>query len=51
MPKIYSELYQNIQDGFTAQGLDLTAPHFQIRLPPSAAEYTPPKEKHAKKEE
>jgi small-conductance mechanosensitive channel len=30
---IYSELFQNIQDGFAAAGLDLTAPHFRINMP------------------
>jgi small-conductance mechanosensitive channel len=33
IPAIYSELYQNLQDGFTAAGIDLTAPAYQIRLP------------------
>ncbi|MDR0719735.1 MAG: mechanosensitive ion channel family protein [Treponema sp.] len=33
---IYSELFQNIQDGFAAAGLDLTAPHFRINLPPES---------------
>ncbi|AEF83128.1 MscS Mechanosensitive ion channel [Leadbettera azotonutricia ZAS-9] len=33
MPAIYSELYQNLQDGFAAKGLDMTAPAYQIRLP------------------
>jgi small-conductance mechanosensitive channel len=31
-PAIYSELYQNLQDGFNAAGIDLTAPTYQIRL-------------------
>jgi small-conductance mechanosensitive channel len=33
MPAIYSELYQNLQDGFAAQGLDMTAPQYRINLP------------------
>jgi small-conductance mechanosensitive channel len=33
-PRIYSQLYENIQNGFKKAGVDLTAPHFQIRLPP-----------------
>lgn len=33
IPATYSELYQNMQDGFKAAGIDLTAPHYQIRLP------------------
>jgi small-conductance mechanosensitive channel len=32
-PAIYSELYQNLQDGFTEAGISLTAPSYQIRLP------------------
>jgi small-conductance mechanosensitive channel len=34
IPAIYSELYEHLQDGFRAQGIDLTAPAYQIRLPP-----------------
>jgi small-conductance mechanosensitive channel len=37
MPAIYSELYQNLQDGFKAAGIDMTAPHFQMRLFPETA--------------
>jgi small-conductance mechanosensitive channel len=33
MPAIYSELYQNLQDGFAAHGLDMTAPQYRINLP------------------
>ncbi|MDR1894858.1 MAG: mechanosensitive ion channel [Spirochaetales bacterium] len=32
-PRIYSELYENIQNGFKQEGVDLTAPHFQIHIP------------------
>jgi small-conductance mechanosensitive channel len=31
-PAIYSELYQNLQDGFKAAGIDLTAPSYQVRI-------------------
>lgn len=34
VPAIYSELYQNLQDGFREAGISLTAPAYQIRLPP-----------------
>ncbi|MDR1956237.1 MAG: mechanosensitive ion channel family protein [Treponema sp.] len=34
VPRIYSELYQNLQDGFKAANIDLTAPTYNIRLPP-----------------
>jgi small-conductance mechanosensitive channel len=45
LPAIYSELYQNLQDGFAERGLDMTAPHFQIRLPPDADPlWKPPEE-------
>jgi small-conductance mechanosensitive channel len=33
LPAIYSELYQNLQDGFAAHGLDMTAPQYRINLP------------------
>ncbi|GHT85975.1 hypothetical protein FACS1894137_10940 [Spirochaetia bacterium] len=36
VPAIYSDLYQNIQDGFKEAGINLTAPAFQIWLPPEA---------------
>jgi small-conductance mechanosensitive channel len=32
IPAIYSELYQNLQDGFKTAGIDLTAPTYQIRM-------------------
>jgi small-conductance mechanosensitive channel len=36
VPRIYSELYEHLQDGFKAANIDLTAPAYQIRLPPDA---------------
>jgi len=30
VPKIYTQLYENIQNGFRAAGLDMTAPHYEI---------------------
>jgi small-conductance mechanosensitive channel len=33
VPKIYSDLYQNIQNGFHEMGLDMTAPHFRVNIP------------------
>lgn len=30
VPSIYSELYQNIQDGFTSEGIDMTTPHYEV---------------------
>ncbi|MDR2747660.1 MAG: mechanosensitive ion channel family protein, partial [Treponema sp.] len=33
VPRIYSELYQNIQNGFHAAGIDMTAPHFRVSIP------------------
>jgi small-conductance mechanosensitive channel len=33
VPRIYSELYQHIQDGFHAAGLDMTAPEFRVNIP------------------
>jgi small-conductance mechanosensitive channel len=33
IPKIYSELYQNIQNGFHEAGIDMTAPHFWSNIP------------------
>jgi small-conductance mechanosensitive channel len=35
VPAIYSELYQNLQNGFKAAGIDLTAPAYRINLPPA----------------
>jgi small-conductance mechanosensitive channel len=34
VPAIYSELFTNIQEGFRAEGLDMTAAHYRINLPP-----------------
>jgi small-conductance mechanosensitive channel len=36
VPRIYSDLYQNLQDGFREAGISLTAPAYQIWLPPEA---------------
>jgi small-conductance mechanosensitive channel len=47
LPAIYSELYQNLQDGFAARDLDMTAPHFQIRLPPEVDPLWKPPEEEA----
>jgi small-conductance mechanosensitive channel len=33
VPAIYSELYQNLQNGFKAAGISLTAPAYRINLP------------------
>jgi small-conductance mechanosensitive channel len=43
-PRIYSELYQNIQNGFHAAGIDMTAPHFRVNIPyeDPAAVFPPP---------
>ena len=43
VPAIYSELFENIQEGFRAEGLDMTAAHYRINLPPKEAEDLPPK--------
>lgn len=40
VPAIYSRLYENIQSGFHEAGIDMTAAHYRINLPP--APYTPP---------
>jgi small-conductance mechanosensitive channel len=37
VPAIYSDLYQNLQDGFSEAGISLTAPSYQIRLPPDSS--------------
>ncbi|MDR1178274.1 MAG: mechanosensitive ion channel family protein, partial [Spirochaetaceae bacterium] len=37
IPRIYSELCQNIQDHFREAGISLTAPGYQIRLHPELA--------------
>jgi small-conductance mechanosensitive channel len=42
VPAIYSQLYQNIQNGFHAAGLDMTVAHYRINLPPEV--YKPPKD-------
>ncbi|MDR1948904.1 MAG: mechanosensitive ion channel family protein [Spirochaetaceae bacterium] len=47
VPAIYSNLYQNIQNGFHAAGLDMTAAHYRINLPAQA--YEPPPEAAADK--
>jgi small-conductance mechanosensitive channel len=36
VPRIYSELFENIQNTFKEAGLDMTAAHFRINLPPAA---------------
>ena len=36
IPAIYTELFENIQDCFSAHGLDLTSPHYKIILPPES---------------
>ncbi|GHV11521.1 hypothetical protein FACS189491_02900 [Spirochaetia bacterium] len=38
VPRIYSELYQNLQDGFAAAEINLTAPAYRIWLPPETHE-------------
>jgi small-conductance mechanosensitive channel len=40
-PAIYSLLYENIQNGFHAKGLDMTAAHYLIDMPPGPAPKTP----------
>jgi small-conductance mechanosensitive channel len=43
VPRIYSELYQNIQNGFHAAGIDMTAPEYRINIPyQDPAEVFPP---------
>jgi small-conductance mechanosensitive channel len=42
-PAIYSELFENIQNSFRDAGLDMTAAHFRINLPPESARYSPQK--------
>jgi small-conductance mechanosensitive channel len=42
VPAIYSELFENIQNSFRDAGLDMTASHFRINLPPESAKYSPP---------
>ncbi|MDR2394912.1 MAG: mechanosensitive ion channel family protein [Treponema sp.] len=43
VPKIYSQLYQNLQDGFKAAHIDLTAPTYNIRLPVESEVVSPEK--------
>ena len=33
VPALYAELYENIQNGFHAQGIDMTAAHYRVHLP------------------
>jgi small-conductance mechanosensitive channel len=47
IPAIYSELYENLQDGFASRGLDMTAPHFRINLPREEGPLWQPPEKDA----
>jgi small-conductance mechanosensitive channel len=37
VPAIYAELFENIQNGFRAQNIDMTAAHYRINMP-----FTPP---------
>jgi small-conductance mechanosensitive channel len=32
VPKIYTALYENIQNGFREAGLDMTAPHYEVSM-------------------
>ncbi|MDR0456570.1 MAG: mechanosensitive ion channel [Treponema sp.] len=32
IPKIYTQLYENIQNGFHEAGLDMTAPHYEVSM-------------------
>jgi small-conductance mechanosensitive channel len=32
VPKIYAQLYENIQNGFRKAGLDMTAPHYEVAV-------------------
>jgi small-conductance mechanosensitive channel len=50
VPRIYSDMYQNIQNGFHAAGIDMTAPHFRVNIPyQNPAEiFLPPKVPAAK---
>jgi small-conductance mechanosensitive channel len=41
VPRIYSHLYENLQDGFRAAHIDMTAPRYYIRLPPNSGVATP----------
>jgi small-conductance mechanosensitive channel len=33
VPRIYSSLFENLQDGFAGAGIDLTAPQYRINMP------------------
>jgi small-conductance mechanosensitive channel len=33
VPRIYSNLFENLQNGFAEAGIDLTAPQYRINLP------------------
>jgi small-conductance mechanosensitive channel len=41
VPAIYSQLYENIQNGFHSAGLDMTAAHFRINIPYAEPEKIP----------
>jgi small-conductance mechanosensitive channel len=41
VPRIYSDLYENLQNGFKAANIDLTAPSYQVFIPPSDKEEAP----------
>jgi small-conductance mechanosensitive channel len=45
VPAIYSELYENIQNGFHSAGIDMTAAHFRINIP-----YAEPKKNSPRRE-
>ncbi|MCL2270003.1 MAG: mechanosensitive ion channel family protein [Treponema sp.] len=32
VPRIYTQLYENIQDGFREAGLDMTSPHYKVAV-------------------
>jgi small-conductance mechanosensitive channel len=32
VPKIYAQLYENVQNGFRAAGLDMTSPHYEVSM-------------------
>jgi small-conductance mechanosensitive channel len=34
VPSLYAELYENIQNGFHALGIDMTVAHYRINMPP-----------------
>ena len=41
IPSTYARLYENIQDGFYNNGLDMTTPDFKIILPPESRDPPP----------